>query len=311
MLCRKVWCGIVCVSGLARFGLVWFGICSVSCWVVLGCIGLGEFLVQGGITMEDKLPKTKPKPNAAMTEPRDQGIIDLEIQFDNLINDNQDDESIDSRKMSARQDAQLLPATTSSGDKISALDTAESHNPKTLPRHLKETIGVEDVKNENHHVVTNPMDGNDDDDDDRERLVHFTGLPINPPELTIEKTLSKEEERPTMIIELNDTTLIVGEETTTAAALQEETNLVDERNQEEKKDKGEDLSVDTPPIPIEVRSVHNEENSEYDEELEFDASDNSSEGELSSDDGVDYEIETEDLQFEYGAPHRVPSAQDT
>lgn len=88
----------------------------------------------------------------------------------------------------------------------------------------------------------------------------------------------------------------------------------EEGEKQEAKSRKDDSSVETPPIPLEVSSHVNQEHSEYDEELEFDASDDSSEGQLSSDDEEDYIIDPNDFQMGENEPViiiGVPSMQDT
>lgn len=86
------------------------------------------------------------------------------------------------------------------------------------------------------------------------------------------------------------------------------------KEKQEGKSSKDDPSVDTPPIPLEVSSHVNQDHSEYDEELEFDASDDSSEGQLSSDDEEDYIIDPNYFQMGENEPViiiGVPSMQDT
>ena len=100
---------------------------------------------------------------------------------------------------------------------------------------------------------------------------------------------------------------------------QEEGPSQDQQLEGEGKEKGsknrkDDASVETPPIPVEVSSHVNQDHSEYDEELEFDASDDSSEGQLSSDDEEDYTIDPNDFLLGENEPViiiGVPSMQDT
>lgn len=95
---------------------------------------------------------------------------------------------------------------------------------------------------------------------------------------------------------------------------QQQQTLEEEKEKEEGKSRKDDSSIDTPPIPLEVSSNVNQDHSEYDEELEFDASDDSSEGQLSSDDEIDYIIDPNDFQMGENEPViiiGVPSMQDT
>lgn len=90
--------------------------------------------------------------------------------------------------------------------------------------------------------------------------------------------------------------------------------LQEEKEKLEAKSRKDDASIDTPPIPLEVSSHVNQDNSEYDEGLEFDASDDSSEGQLSSDDEEDYTIDPNFFQMGENEPMiiiGVPSMQDT
>lgn len=232
--------------------------------------------------------------------------------------DNHQSNPMFSFALSATKDS---PLERSSSDETPAIDNSasakqdnfspeksnefhEDYNVVTIRRALDD--GIE----EEEEIVfeTYPPDGDNDsnDDDDREKLVHFTGLPKNPPELTVE-SMSKEEENPVALSDsdklLDDGVQVTehGKEGEIHDDDEEQDEDEDEDEEdvvvEEEEDSDDDSSVETPPIPIEVDSNINQEHSEYDEELEFDASEDSSEGELSSDDGADYEIEPEDFQI--------------